>query len=454
MDARDQEKAFEKLLARSLRKSLAPGGSDCPGPDLLAAYLDRSLSETEAAQCERHFAQCARCQQALAAADAGAAPLPAGQTQVPATAAPAAQPTETKAAVPSILGGPQEVKPRRRHRSWRWLVPAVGVAAAVALWIAVRPPTRGPVAHRPSEEAPKEMAQNNPPAAPASEAPRYAATESKAELSARALARESRPRKAGAQPSREDKQTTAAVQPPAGVDRVERRAKTLPAEAGRQENAGAAGSRDAAAVRKDQPGQPLAVEQKEEADKTAAAKAQPGEAEGIGGTPQKTGTGQTAAAQSGAGPMPPPAASAAKQQAEGKRQDFAAGVMAARVGGRPIFILISSPNASVQWRVGPAGSIARSRDAGRTWQAQASNVTADLAGGSAPSQTVCWVVGRAGTILRTTDGEHWEKVFSPAQTDWIAVEARDALNATVVAANRQRYVTSDGGQSWRGPLGK
>jgi len=461
MDARDQEKSFEKLLARTLRKSLEPGGSDCPGPDLLAAYLERSLSDAEAARCEQHFAQCARCQQALAAADAGAAPQPAGHTQAPATempalrmaAAPAAQPMEMKAAVPSILGGPQEVRPRRRHWSWRWLVPAVGAAAAVALWIAVRPQTRAPVAHQPSE-ALKEIAQNNPPAAPASETLHSAGTESKAKPSAQALARESRPTKAGAQPSREDKQTTAAVQPRAGADRLERRAKTLSAEASRQENAGATGSRDAALARKDQPGQPLAAEQKEETDKTAAAKAQPGVSAGIGGAPQKTGTGQTAAAQPGAGPMPPPAASAAKQQAEEKRQDFATGVMAARVGGRRTFILISSPNASVQWRVGPAGSIARSGDAGRTWQAQASYVTADLAGGSAPSQTVCWVVGRAGTILRTTDGEHWEKVFSPAQTDWIALEARDALNATVVAANRQRYVTSDGGQSWRGPLGK
>lgn len=152
--------------------------------------------------------------------------------------------------------------------------------------------------------------------------------------------------------------------------------------------------------------------------------------------------------------MPPPAASTAKQQAEGKPQGLVAGAVAARLGGRPTFILIPSPNASVQWRVGPAGSIARSRDAGRTWQAQASNVTADLAAGSAPSEAVCWVVGRAGTILRATDGEHWETVYSPAPMDWTAVEARDALNATVVAANRQRYVTSDGGQSWRGPLGK
>ena len=122
--------------------------------------------------------------------------------------------------------------------------------------------------------------------------------------------------------------------------------------------------------------------------------------------------------------------------------------------GEPVVVGIASPNPYVLWRVGPAGSIERSRDAGRTWQAQVSDVNEDLLAGSAPSPTVCWVVGRAGTILRSTDGEQWEKIPSPAVLDWVAVKADDALHAAVAAANHQRYATADGGKTWRGPLTK
>lgn len=102
------------------------------------------------------------------------------------------------------------------------------------------------------------------------------------------------------------------------------------------------------------------------------------------------------------------------------------------------------------WRVGAQGSIERSVNAGRTWQAQASNVDADLVAGSAPSDTICWIVGRAGTILRTADGEHWEKISSPAMLDWTSVKAQDALRAEVSAGRKKIYVTTDGGQTWQG----
>jgi photosystem II stability/assembly factor-like uncharacterized protein len=110
----------------------------------------------------------------------------------------------------------------------------------------------------------------------------------------------------------------------------------------------------------------------------------------------------------------------------------------------------ASPDGSVLWRLGAGGSIERSTDRGQTWQQQASGVTTELLSGSAASNEVAWVVGRAGVILRTTDGVRWQRVASPngATGDWAAVVARDALSASVVAADRRRFSTEDGGRTW------
>ncbi|MGH9592357.1 MAG: WD40/YVTN/BNR-like repeat-containing protein, partial [Bryobacteraceae bacterium] len=110
---------------------------------------------------------------------------------------------------------------------------------------------------------------------------------------------------------------------------------------------------------------------------------------------------------------------------------------------------------NARWQLGPGGTIQHSTDAGKSWQVQASGVTADLLAGNAPTPEICWAVGRRGTILRTSDaGEQWEIVNGPEMTghpapEWTRVAAKDALHAQVWNADGQSYVTEDGGKTWQ-----
>ena len=59
MASRDQDKPAANLLRRSLASS--PGvEAVCPDPEILAAYLERSLDADETARFELHFSHCAR----------------------------------------------------------------------------------------------------------------------------------------------------------------------------------------------------------------------------------------------------------------------------------------------------------------------------------------------------------------------------------------------------------
>jgi len=109
---------------------------------------------------------------------------------------------------------------------------------------------------------------------------------------------------------------------------------------------------------------------------------------------------------------------------------------------------VTAPHSTVQWRLGAAGIIEHSSDAGATWSLQTSGTISDLLAGSAVSDQVCWIVGRAGTILRTTDGgAHWMKVRPPIVDDFASVFAVDARQATVSPA-KGTYQTTDGGTTW------
>jgi photosystem II stability/assembly factor-like uncharacterized protein len=112
-------------------------------------------------------------------------------------------------------------------------------------------------------------------------------------------------------------------------------------------------------------------------------------------------------------------------------------------------VTISAPDGKVTWRVGQAGIIEFSPDAGKSWTVQPSGVISDLLGGSASSDQVCWIVGRGGALLRTTDGgAHWQKIRPPSQQDLHSVFAVDARQATVSSMNA-KYQTTDGGLTWK-----
>jgi photosystem II stability/assembly factor-like uncharacterized protein len=117
-------------------------------------------------------------------------------------------------------------------------------------------------------------------------------------------------------------------------------------------------------------------------------------------------------------------------------------------------VVFGSPDRRALWRLGPGGRIEHSSDQGQTWQPQSSGVTADLVAGAAPSEKTAWIAGRGGIILRTQDGDHWQQVtpppFAPSSPppDWIGIEARDALRATIISRDLRRFATEDGGRTW------
>ncbi len=87
---------------------------------------------------------------------------------------------------------------------------------------------------------------------------------------------------------------------------------------------------------------------------------------------------------------------------------------------------------------------------------QESGVKVRLRGISAVNSDVAWASGREGTVLRTTDGgKHWQamKVPGAAELDFRDVEGFDADTAVVLSIGpgeaSRIYRTEDGGKSWK-----
>src|SRR5579863_4010199 len=147
MTLRDKDGERDKPAADLLRRALASraGAPDsdigpCPDPEILAAYMERSLDADEAARYNLHFSQCVRCREQLAAM------VRSGEFSGA---------VDEKRARPLVAG---------QNWDWRWLAPATAMILFVAI-VAVFRPT-----HYPAEQAPKlSVAMNEPaplPAAP------------------------------------------------------------------------------------------------------------------------------------------------------------------------------------------------------------------------------------------------------------------------------------------------
>src|SRR5580692_1264061 len=190
MDSRDRgesklERRREALAGRigKARDAMdARNAVDCPDGEILAAYAERGLALEETAKWEGHFATCSRCRKILMVLDASAA-TPLAETEVarlrdlaPVTPVPA----------PRTRPAPGGALPWLADSRVRWLAPALGVAAAVAVLLVLRPPWRGaqrapetlvaqaPKQELPSPSAPAEADRFSPPAPSQPQAPQPA----------------------------------------------------------------------------------------------------------------------------------------------------------------------------------------------------------------------------------------------------------------------------------------
>ena len=128
------DRNFERALRSAARRGRTVGV--CPDAAILAAYVDRSVSDDEQSAIEAHVADCMACTEQLALL--AALDVPGDQT----------------APTPSFdLGA--------LIRKWGWLVPAMTAVVVIAVWLrssdggsAVRPTTMAQptVASAPAEQ--------------------------------------------------------------------------------------------------------------------------------------------------------------------------------------------------------------------------------------------------------------------------------------------------------------
>ncbi len=469
----NSDKALDGLLARTLRTGAAADA--CPDVELLAAYYDRTLVANESARLETHFSTCIRCQDQLAA----------------------------------LVRSEPVVAPRRSVWSVRWLVPVFSGAAALTIWIVMRP--AAPLS-TPSASVPQIAAQKSP--APfvadaitpkTDESLAKASNESSGKLAATdAVTSPPKPAKAL---DRDHLLAQLPPKPASGLETPsgENRTLTAAAPSAAPSVGGIAGrpepSQSAQALsdeKKTQAGIPTETMKQaapqqariEEQQKPADELRFRDQAQGSGGKRQEKdsnlaqggeaaalnqarratanaalqlGRADSAAANQNATIDTESAKNERAKSAEVSKDKSAVsefGVSAGlskreKVGAMNSVVvveapgIITSPVVSIRWKISLAGGIQYSGDAGKTWHAQKSGTEQDLLAGSAPSSNICWIVGRAGTILLTTDGRSWQSLKSPTTEDVTAIAASDAQSATITSASGKRFSTSDAGRTWK-----
>ena len=484
---------FEKALERQMRKRPVEGidgaaqSEVCPDAELLAAYHERTLSDEEMVLWKGHIAGCGRCQDVLAAletteeislgeregefaeaADALGGIL-GGQTSAAAPrvggkitplASMSAAPVSAMSTPAETSSGPYRKRTTRKY----WVMAAGTIAAAAVLYVGVA---------RLRHEAPLQTAKTVETAKTEGIAKPGVAEDP--QLSAQNVPSKD----LSAQPLREvaPSVTERNQRMPGPAGKVDSDAATADSlQTGRREDApkkskGFTGLAPQRSSRINNGGQgagfgagaaTTAAQQEANAEDVKKLAA-PSANETIvvsEAPPVPVGVASQSVEVSSEKPAPPSekkdeTAAATSLQVQSQFDAKVIGGSLERSRERDSQLIVA-PGGNVIWRVGAAGTIEQSTNAGATWAKQTSGVTdKTLRGGSAPSDAVCWVVGSEGTILRTVDGGgHWMAVVSPLgpgakKGELGGVLGIDALHATVWdARNKKQFATSDGGQTW------
>jgi hypothetical protein len=425
--AKLHEEALARRIGEALDQLSPAGAGECPDAELIAAYHERALQPDEISRWENHFADCSRCRKILA--------VLAASVDVPLSEKEVARLGELVAVAerPSIVemaGKAKQLRPNRFDWRVRWLAPALGVAAVLALWFAVRPPwhTTGPsenlIAQAPKSEPLPETNALIPRERPVMET----------------------------QPA-----ATAPAPPPAnriapGKETEELKPEVARSEAGPQDakkafaNSGALKNEAVTHVPAIPPPPPPPAPF-QAADEAANRNVPSAGLNSPARDKQAAGEVVPEAAQA------PTGAATAMSKSSRSIQALSSALDTVNLGT----IAIATPSGKILWRAGKGGKIQRSVDAGRTWILQSNPMQQDWTAGSAPADMVCWLVGRNGAIARTTDGEHWAQIASPLQAsgnanqlpDWAGITATNAQEATITSSDQKRYRTQDGGQTWQ-----
>ena len=485
---RRREEALARRMGDALDQLAPRDTEECPDAELIAAYHEKSLQPDEIARCEGHFATCARCRKILA--------VLAASVETPLAEQEVAHLGELIAATraPAQAGTRPVDKARPNRLAWptRWLAPALGVAAVLAVWVAMRSPWRKAdqnpsgtlIAQAPkSEPAPslesrttEQSSEGTPKKSPEIDAEALKdrpVTKSQSlnpptdALAKNRLDGRRADGRVGLNPGvaentlrNEKKQKTETNSAPAGVAPGGAFSAASPAPGARSTEQLPQAQAKAQAKAQAQVAQeaPRAAAPPPAADPSAVV---------TQSAPSVTTTGDAAGAVAGNAPAREKRAPAAPRGAGDKAVAKSAADLP--VNGRNFnelsalkavgenAALVKAPSGSIRWRAGKDGTIQRSTDTGRIWISQVSPSQEDWLAGTAVSDTTCWLIGRNGAIARTTDGEHWEKIAPPPLAtepsgkfpDWIGVSAASAQTATITASDQRRYTTQDGGKTWR-----
>lgn len=405
------DKAGAEMLRHSLaHEPAAPG--ECPEPEILAAYFERSLNAEETARCELHLSGCAHCREELALMERAGADAAVGRESA------------------------QAAGRRAWVWDWRWLAPAAAALVIAAVWIVQRPSnsnresqSRTLVAmSQPSEPPRKEAAapsRTPPQGAPSAAAPSSEIAQNRAlDKTQNAISREMN------QPSTNEK-----LRQVAPLDARRDADSNLPAK-----SPGAPQSdSEERAARKETESKALAGAL-QTAPASPAASAPSAQAANAGAMAQAE-TDESAQALK----LKESMGAAAKPNLYAKKDAKAAPVSG---GIGAVARVVRTPDPRVLWQI-PELGVLKSEDGGQTWQSVDLPVAnAHVVSIAAPSAEVCWLAGRDSLILLTTDGTHWQTVAPPASADFVQVVAENESSATVSSAEGLRFQTSDGGKHW------